>query len=73
MTVVFGFAGLRIKADGLHFSPRLPQEWLAYSFDIHFRGRRIKVKMGQDGGRFKLLEGEALTIFVDGKAQVVES
>jgi len=73
MAVVFGFAGLRIKADGLHFSPRLPQEWLAYSFDIHFRGRRIKVKMGQDGSRFKLLEGEALTIFVDGKAQVVES
>jgi kojibiose phosphorylase len=41
--VVFGFAGLRLTADGYSLDPRLPASWqrLAFSFQLH--GRKVRV------------------------------
>ncbi len=37
--VVFGFAGLRLTADGWTISPRLPRGWKRLSFSFTYRGQ----------------------------------
>ena len=84
MAIVFGFAGLRIKEDGLGFAPVIPRQWKAYAFKVRYRGRLIAVRVEQaDGGnggtdagmsvaRFELLEGDGLEIRVHGETRKLE-
>jgi kojibiose phosphorylase len=37
--VVFGFAGLRLSADGWSVNPRLPKHWKRLSFKFFRRGQ----------------------------------
>lgn len=43
--VVYGFAGLTLKDDELHFDARLPREWRELRFPIIFRGNRLTVRV----------------------------
>ncbi len=61
-----GFAGMR-TADGLSFSPFLPDCWQGYAFTIVYRGRRIQLKMDKTGARLSLLAGEPLNVTLSGK------
>ncbi len=45
MSVVEGFAGLRIKNDQLNFAPTIPEKWSFYDFTIMFRGAKLKVRV----------------------------
>lgn len=45
MSVVEGFAGMRVRNDKLIFNPFLPEKWKSFSFTIGFRGANIKVKI----------------------------
>ncbi len=67
MAIVYGFAGLRLKEDGIHFSPSLPRKWTQYAFNINYEGSKIKVTVKQDETVFALLKGDAKIIFVNGK------
>ncbi|MBF6591553.1 MAG: glycoside hydrolase family 65 protein, partial [Ktedonobacterales bacterium] len=41
--VVFGFAGLRLHADGLRLDPHLPTEWQRLAFPLQWRGRHLSI------------------------------
>ena len=43
MSIVHGFGGLRVKNDRLLLNPINPGHWKAYSFNIVFRGAKLKV------------------------------
>ncbi|MET6997703.1 glycoside hydrolase family 65 protein [Chitinophaga defluvii] len=45
MSVVEGFAGMRVKAGQLCFQPFLPAQWQSFAFKIYFRGVLLKVKV----------------------------
>ena len=45
MGIVFGFAGLRIHADGLSLRPCIPKAVEGYAFPLQYRGRRIRVQV----------------------------
>ena len=47
MSIVEGFAGLRMKDDQLHLSPTRPDEWQAYEFRIIFRGTKLNIRVNQ--------------------------
>ncbi len=49
MSIVQGFGGMRLQNDELVFNPMLPKQWKAYSFNVLFRGKVIKVAMNADG------------------------
>jgi len=52
--VVFGFAGLRVDADGWTVNPRLPGHWTRLAFKFYWRGRQVVIDLpGQQaaGGR----------------------
>lgn len=66
MSIVEGFGGMRIKNDQLHFEPRIPQQWEAYSFKINFRNQILKVSVQQGETKFALEGTEALQVVVNG-------
>ncbi|WP_286859186.1 MULTISPECIES: family 65 glycosyl hydrolase domain-containing protein [Sphingobacterium] len=49
MTIVEGFAGMRIKAGKLYLNPMLPKEWEGYKFRVLFRGSTLLIAVHADG------------------------
>lgn len=62
MSVVEGFAGMRVKDGHLHFNPFLPANWKSFAFTIGFRGANIKVKITENGIQLKNYATIPLTI-----------
>lgn len=46
MTVVYGFAGLRIKEDGLHLNPCVPKELGEVTFGLNYRDQLVEISIG---------------------------
>ena len=72
MSIVEGFGGMRVSNDTLHFSPKIPTEWKGYSFKINFRNQILKVSINQNETQFSLEGSKELTVYVNGKAVLVE-
>lgn len=45
MSIVEGFAGMRVRGGQLKFSPFLPKAWKSFSFNIGFRGIKLKIQI----------------------------
>lgn len=45
MSIVKGFAGMRVVDGRLHFAPFVSQHWKSYSFKIGFRGRILQISV----------------------------
>ncbi|WP_163527513.1 glycoside hydrolase family 65 protein [Halobacillus ihumii] len=58
MAILFGFAGLRVKENGLHFSPKLPDQWSDYSFHVHGQGQLISACVTSQYMRLKLVDAD---------------
>lgn len=72
MSIVEGFGGMRVKDNTLHFSPKIPKEWTAYSFKINFRNQILKVAINQEETLFELEGTKNLTVFVNGEPILVK-
>lgn len=72
LAMVFGFAGLRLKEEGLSLSPFLPDEWQSFNFRLRYQGRLIHIFVKQNGVSYELLEGEGLAIKHNGEALLIE-
>ncbi|MDF2515384.1 MAG: family 65 glycosyl hydrolase [Sphingobacterium sp.] len=49
MTIVEGFAGMRVKEGKLYLNPMLPKEWKGYKFRVLFRGAILLIEVHGDG------------------------
>ena len=67
MSIVEGFGGMRIKNNQLHFSPRIPKEWEAYSFKINFRNQIVTVTVSQEETTFSVDGNDTLEIIMNDK------
>ncbi len=72
MSIVEGFGGMRVKNESLHFEPRIPAEWNAYSFKINFRNQILEVAVDQNETKFSLEGNKELIVYVNGNAVRVE-
>lgn len=45
LSIVEGFAGMRVKNGKLHFTPRLPKHWKSLSFKVIFQGETKEIKL----------------------------
>lgn len=45
MSIVEGFAGMRIRNDQLTFHPFCPEQWKSYKFNIQFRKRILEISI----------------------------
>lgn len=65
MSVVKGFAGMRVRNNQLEFKALLPKAWKSFNFMLNFRQRLLHVRIGQDGTYVELRRGEPLEIKVN--------
>ncbi|MDF3299016.1 glycoside hydrolase family 65 protein [Streptomyces tropicalis] len=68
MALVTGFGGTRRAGETLAFAPRLPEKFSRLAFTLLFRGRRLRVEIGQDSATYTLLSGPDLVIRHHGDA-----
>ncbi len=71
MSVVRGFAGMRVRASKLMLSPVLPKGWSGLQFKIRFRGRVLLVDITQEGCNVTRIAGDSLDIIVQQEQQHV--
>ncbi len=72
MSIVEGFGGMQMKDGALHFNPKLPQQWKAFSFKILYRNAIITVRVDQAGTRIHS-SGATTSIFCNGAPITVNS
>lgn len=63
--LIFGYAGLKIRNDELHFSPTLPEKWNALSFSLYWKGSLVDVEIKK--GLVKLSSERELLYWVNGQ------
>lgn len=68
MSIVKGFAGMKLEAEKLEFNPYLPEQWDAYSFKIRFRSNIIQLKVEKSTILISNFQGDAITLTISGKA-----
>ncbi|MEI3613251.1 glycoside hydrolase family 65 protein [Pseudogracilibacillus sp. SO30301A] len=73
LAIVYGFAGVRVKEDGLSLAPSLPEQWNSLEFKIQFRGRLLKVHLDRDSVTYLIIEGDGLEIRHFGEKVWLES
>ncbi|MYL32274.1 glycoside hydrolase family 65 protein [Pontibacillus yanchengensis] len=66
LSIVHGFAGMRVMNGSLNFTPMIPEDWDSYSFKINFRGRLLKVTVTHERTSIELEEGNDLTVILNG-------
>lgn len=71
MSIVEGFGGMRVKNGKLSFTPRIPEQWEAYSFTINFRNQILRINVTQNETNFELTNGKEISILVNGDLIVV--
>ena len=71
MSIVEGFAGMRVKNDMLSFEPRIPKQWDGYSFKVNFRNQILKVTVEKDQTQFEIQGNQVLQIMVNGKVVMI--
>ncbi|MEH7076395.1 glycoside hydrolase family 65 protein [Neobacillus drentensis] len=64
LAIVYGFAGLRVKENGISFQPALPEKWQGYRFKVKYQGRKLQIEIDATETKITLLNGSALAIRV---------
>ncbi len=62
MSIVEGFAGMKVRDNKLQFNPFLPSQWKSFSFNIGFRGTQLKIKISAE--ELSIVNNSAETIAV---------
>jgi maltose phosphorylase len=72
MSVVEGFAGMRVRDGQLQFKPFLPEKWESFSFNVFFRGSIININVNKDGVCLNNLSEKDITVRLFRKPVVLE-
>ena len=71
MGIVFGFAGLRIRADGLSLRPCLPGSVAGCAFSLQYHGRPLQVRISREEIVLQSSGPESVKLTVYGKAYAI--
>ena len=47
LAIVEGFAGVRIREEGLHVNPIIPDEWKSYNFNMFYKNENININVNK--------------------------
>ena len=71
MSIVEGFAGMRVLDGRLSFNPQIPNQWKSYSFKVNFRGEIVRVRVKRDGIDVETNSPKATEIGLNGSIKKV--
>lgn len=69
MSLIEGFAGMKIKGDQLSFTPKISEQWTSYAFHLNFRERILFIEVSHDHTNIEVVEGDDLEILLNGVPQ----
>ncbi|TAE97032.1 MAG: glycoside hydrolase family 65 protein, partial [Runella slithyformis] len=64
MSVIKGFAGMRVQNGQVSFQPFLPDQWQSYTFRVGFRGVWLRVAVQPHHIEIKNTSAETITVRV---------
>lgn len=73
LTIVQGFAGMRLKNEKLSFHPQIPEKWNSYAFNLLFRNNRLNVKVDQKSVTIHNLVGKSFSLYINDKLVKIEA
>ena len=73
LSIVEGFAGVRIKYNELRLNPILPKNWKSYSFNIVHNNQRVYFKVHKKGVSIANNGNADLEIYLNKKRQLIPS
>jgi maltose phosphorylase len=73
MSVVEGFGGMRVRDGVLSFTPLLPHQWQAFSFQVGFRGVLLNVRVSEDEVSIKNTSAKNIGVKVYNRDYVISS
>lgn len=73
MSVVEGFAGMRVRDGSLRFTPFLPAKWQSFAFKIRFRGALLKVEINKKGVLIHNYSDKAIEVYLYDHAHAVKA
>ncbi len=62
LAIVQGFAGMRTFNETLKFSPKIPNNWNGYSFNINYRENVLKIEVTSEMIKIEVLYGDEIDI-----------
>ena len=65
MSIVEGFAGLKVKNDKIYFDTTIPKKWESYSFKVNIKNRKIEIKIDQKSTSAKLISGDKINLIIN--------
>ncbi len=68
--IVFGFAGVRTRTDGIEFSPNLLPDWHRLSFPLEWRNRQLRVSIEPNSIRVRVRGSDSVTLHLPGSDAV---
>jgi maltose phosphorylase len=69
MAVVYGFGGMRLVGENLHFKPFLPEQWSGLTFHLRWRGSLLALRIEPNQLKVSNLEGSVATFYVNDQPQ----
>lgn len=73
LSIVKGFAGMRVKNSHLSFNPFIPKQWSSYAFKILFQGKKIQLYVTKKVIELTNYSETPIEITVNGSKQQVEA
>lgn len=67
LSIIAGFAGLRVSEKGLSINPFCPEQWEGYRFNLKYLGREIQFSIDQ-ALEISLVSGESMPIIIEGES-----
>jgi maltose phosphorylase len=62
LSVIKGFAGMRVEGESLSFKPFLPKSWKSYAFNILHRGKLVRLKVQEHSIEVKNLSSNKVSM-----------
>ena len=66
MTVVEGFAGLRVRNNEIYFNTKVPKKWDSYSFKVNVKDRQLHIKIDKNSTSISIVSGESIYVNING-------
>ena len=65
MSIVEGFAGVRVSNGKLSLNTKIPNNWESYSFKLNVKNRKLSVLITKQETKIKLLQGKEIDIILN--------
>jgi maltose phosphorylase len=73
MSVVYGFGGLRLTENMLHFDPVVPENWQSLSFRIMFRENMLHIKINKTSVEIANESGPDIPVKLKGEEYLIKT